>query len=24
LRPVLACPELHCRAFFPSRTGRHV
>lgn len=24
LRPVLACPELHCRAFFPSRTGRHM
>ena len=24
LRPVLARPELHCRAFFPSRTGRHV
>jgi predicted N-formylglutamate amidohydrolase len=24
LRPVLARPELHCKAFFPSRTGRHV
>jgi predicted N-formylglutamate amidohydrolase len=24
LRPVLACPELHCKAFFPSRTGRPV
>jgi hypothetical protein len=24
LRPVLARPELHCNAFFPSRTGRHV
>jgi predicted N-formylglutamate amidohydrolase len=24
LRPVLACPALHCKAFFPSRTGRHV
>ncbi len=24
LRPVLARPELHCKAHFPSRTGRHV
>jgi predicted N-formylglutamate amidohydrolase len=24
LRPVLACSSLHCKAFFPSRTGRHV
>ncbi len=24
LRPILAGPELHCKAFFPSRTGRHV
>jgi predicted N-formylglutamate amidohydrolase len=24
LRPVLARPGLHCKAFFPSRTGRHV
>jgi predicted N-formylglutamate amidohydrolase len=24
LRPVLARPELHCKAFFPSRTGRHI
>ncbi len=24
LRPILARPELHCEAFFPSRTGRHV
>src|ERR1700730_1243677 len=24
LRPVLARPELHCTAFFPSRTGWHV
>jgi predicted N-formylglutamate amidohydrolase len=24
LRPVLARPELHRKAFFPSRTGRHV
>jgi predicted N-formylglutamate amidohydrolase len=24
LRPVVARPELHCKAFFPSRTGRHV
>ncbi len=24
LRPILARPELHCKAFFPSRTGRHV
>jgi predicted N-formylglutamate amidohydrolase len=24
LRPVLARPEVHCKAFFPSRTGRHV
>jgi predicted N-formylglutamate amidohydrolase len=24
LRPVLTRPELHCKAFFPSRTGRHV
>lgn len=24
LGPVLARPELHCKAFFPSRTGRHV
>ncbi len=24
LRPVLERPELHCEAFFPSRTGRHV
>jgi len=23
LRPILACPELHGKAFFPSRTGRH-
>jgi predicted N-formylglutamate amidohydrolase len=23
LGPVLARPELHCKAFFPSRTGRH-
>jgi predicted N-formylglutamate amidohydrolase len=23
LRPILACPELHSKAFFPSRTGRH-
>ncbi|MGH6858033.1 MAG: N-formylglutamate amidohydrolase, partial [Methylocella sp.] len=24
LRPILARPELHCEAYFPSRTGRHV
>ena len=24
MRPILARPELHCKAFFPSRTGRHV
>ncbi len=24
LRPILARPELHCKAFFPSRTGRHI
>lgn len=24
LRPVLACPDLHRKAFYPSRTGRHV
>ena len=24
LRPILACPSLHCKAHFPSRTGRHV
>ena len=24
LRPVLARPELHCKGFFPSRTGRQV
>ena len=24
LRPILARPELHCKALFPSRTGRHV
>jgi predicted N-formylglutamate amidohydrolase len=24
LPPILACPELHLKAFFPSRTGRHV
>jgi predicted N-formylglutamate amidohydrolase len=23
LRPILGRPELHCQAFFPSRTGRH-
>ncbi len=24
LRPILARPEVHCKALFPSRTGRHV
>jgi predicted N-formylglutamate amidohydrolase len=24
LRPILACSALHCKAFYPSRTGRHV
>ncbi len=24
LTPILARPELHCKAFFPSRTGRHM